>query len=190
MDSLIASMSDGLFVVDADGLVQRVNRALLDLTGTPEAADSIGRRAGLLFVEGEAIFRTLVLGPRPSQRRRSVREVELRILRRTGEDAVPVLLSAGVLPRATTAGATSSASPPTSPIARASEEQLVQAREGAEAAARAKAEFLATVSHEVRTPLNGVLGMTDLLAGTRLTEISNATTSRPRAARARPCSRS
>src|SRR5262249_4700553 len=35
------------------------------------------------------------------------------------------------------------------------------AREQAEAANRLKSEFLATMSHEVRTPMNGVLGMID-----------------------------
>jgi signal transduction histidine kinase len=37
------------------------------------------------------------------------------------------------------------------------------AREGAEAAARTKTEFLATMSHEFRTPLNAVLGYAQLL---------------------------
>ena len=38
-----------------------------------------------------------------------------------------------------------------------------QAREGAEEAARTKTEFLATMSHEFRTPLNAVLGYAQLL---------------------------
>ncbi len=42
------------------------------------------------------------------------------------------------------------------------------ARERAEAANEAKTRFLANVTHEVRTPLNGILGMAELLVGTRL----------------------
>jgi signal transduction histidine kinase/ligand-binding sensor domain-containing protein/CheY-like chemotaxis protein/HPt (histidine-containing phosphotransfer) domain-containing protein len=38
----------------------------------------------------------------------------------------------------------------------------------AERANRAKSEFISTVSHEVRTPMNGVIGMIDLLSRTRL----------------------
>lgn len=43
------------------------------------------------------------------------------------------------------------------------ERELKKAKREAETASRAKSSFLATISHELRTPMNGVLGMTELL---------------------------
>ena len=47
-------------------------------------------------------------------------------------------------------------------------QELIAAKEQADAGNRAKSEFLANMSHEIRTPMNGVLGMTSLLLETPL----------------------
>ena len=45
---------------------------------------------------------------------------------------------------------------------------LIVARERAEAASRAKSQFVAHISHEIRTPLHGFIGFTEILAKTPL----------------------
>jgi len=53
------------------------------------------------------------------------------------------------------------------------QERLASALEEAQAGTRAKSAFLASISHDLRTPLNGMIGLTDFLLKTKLDESQN-----------------
>lgn len=55
-----------------------------------------------------------------------------------------------------------------------SEENLVTAKRKAEAASDQKSEFLSRISHEIREPLNAIIGFSDIMIEERFGELNNA----------------
>ena len=164
LDQALASMNDGLLLLDHDDRVRVWNRRYVELF--PWLADVI--RVGLPF-QSLAEAAAAALLPQGTAKERAT-WVALRWASRqqAGGGYAQQLVSdtrvVHTVERRTPDGGTVCVYRDIT----TAERELSRAKNAAEAANEAKSRFLATMSHEMRTPLNGVLGMIGLLLASPL----------------------
>ncbi len=152
----------GMALLALDGRFSKVNRALRDMLGRPEAALLATDLAGVL-APGAAADALAALAACAAGERASF---ETTLVRADGED-VRAVVTASVVHGA--GGAYLSVNVLDVTERRAAEAERRARREAelargaAEAASRAKSDFLSALSHELRTPLQAVTGFTELL---------------------------
>ena len=135
---MVERMADGVLVVDRDGVIQFANPAAASLFGRT-ARSLTGQSLGFPVVAGE--------------------NAEIELLRPGGELVAAELRAVDYEWK----GAPASLVSLRNVTDRNCLEQERLARARAEAASRAKSDFLTLMSHELRTPLNAVIGYAELL---------------------------
>ncbi len=163
--SLLASTDQGFWFIDVEGVATDVNPAMCKILGR-DREDIVGRPI-FDFVDDENadIFRYQI-----NRRKIGARDAYEIALQRP--DGVNVPCINNVSPLFNAAGDRSGSVGIWTDITDIKETQrsLELQTRNAQVASIAKSEFLAVASHELRTPMNGILGMAALLQRTDLTD--------------------
>ncbi|MCW5205597.1 PAS domain S-box protein [Desulfobulbus sp. F5] len=154
LSQAVEQSSNSVVITDTQGVVEYVNRTFVKLTGY-QATEVIGRNLSMLSPD-PAVYEIMWAAVRAGQEWTG----ELVNRKKNGD-----LYEENVV---------------VSPIRNEQNEithfvatkenitDLKKARQQADAANKAKSEFLAKMSHEIRTPMNSIIGMTEILLDSKL----------------------
>ncbi|PLL11028.1 hybrid sensor histidine kinase/response regulator [Tabrizicola sp. TH137] len=168
LSTIFATSADAIIVTDETGIIRDFNPAAEMIFALPAAAATGQHALSLLFAEGPdgPQGQALIAAIRDPQTRTAPLRIEVDARRSDGH-VFPAEVSIARGGQET--GGLIVAFVRDISDRRRAEADLLQARDRALAGEKAKADFLAVMSHEMRTPLNGLIGSMDLMRRTGLT---------------------
>jgi PAS domain S-box-containing protein len=170
LGAILDTTAEGIVMFDAEGNINSANRSAEALFGRD--GDELARcnLADLFAPESRhAVFDYLA----------GIKSSGVASLLDHGRDVLGRESKGGMIPLSMTMGRTRADGPNFFAVfrdlsqARQTENELREARRLAERAGTAKADVLARVSHEVRTPLNAIIGFAEVMIGERFGTLGN-----------------
>lgn len=164
--AILEAVPDALLVLDDTGMLKAANRSARDLFAIDAASPTPRAFSELFAPESRTAVQDAV---EAANRGSEVRSREVLVLRPDGS----------LTPLSMTVSRTTGSTPATFAvlrdltIAKKTEAQLLGAQRQADRAASVKADVLARISHEVRMPLNSIIGFAEVMIGERFGALGN-----------------
>jgi PAS domain S-box-containing protein len=170
LGAILDTTAEGILMFDAEGKINSCNRSAEALFGY-DSAELVQRNLTDLFAPESA--------PAVLDYLASVKGADIASLLEHGRDALAAVRGGGLIPVSLTMGRTQAHGPNFFAVfrdlsqTRRNESELREARRLADRATNAKTDMLARISHEVRTPLNAIIGFAEVMIGARFGALGN-----------------
>jgi PAS domain S-box-containing protein len=170
LGAILDTTADGIVMFDAEGNINSCNRSAEALFGYDGGELVRHNLVGLFAPESQGAVLDYLA---------SLKGAGVAILLEHGGEVLGRARGGGLVPLSMTIGRTQAHGPNFFAVfrdlsqAKRSENELREARRLADRAANAKADLLARISHEIRAPLNAIIGFAEVMIGERFGALGN-----------------